>query len=59
MKQIRENFLHVATVMGYMWAGWLCANDEKWYWIIVVIALAAIVQTAGIEASVKNSKEEK
>jgi hypothetical protein len=58
MKQIRENFLHVATVMGYMWAGWLAATDEKWYWIIIVIILTAIVQVAGIRTSIKNSKED-
>lgn len=59
MRKFREAFLHVATVIGYMWVGWLTATNEKWYWILTVLILTAVVHVAGIEASIKNSKEDK
>lgn len=59
MRKFREAFLHVATVIGYMWAGWLCAMNEKWYWIILVIGWTSIVHSARIVASIKNDKEDK
>lgn len=59
MKKFRENFLHVATVMGYMWAGWSCAVDEKWYYIAILIILTAITHMSAIAMSIENHKEDK
>ena len=56
MKTLRNKFLHVGTVMGYMWCGWLCATNEPWYWIITVLMLTSIVHTAGVYFECLDSK---
>lgn len=53
MRALRNKFMHVGTVMGYMWCGWLCAMDEAWYWIVLVLAMTAVVHVAGIHFEVE------
>ena len=55
MDRLRKNIFHVATVMGYMWTGWLCAVDERWYWIIAVLLLSTVVHVYGIHTEVNDA----
>ena len=48
MKTLRNKFLFVSSVVGYMLAGWLCARDRAWYWIILVLLATAIVHISSI-----------
>lgn len=48
MKALRNKFLFVSSVVGYMLAGWLCARDRPWYWIILVLLATAIVHISSI-----------
>ncbi len=48
MKALRNKFLFVSSVVGYMLAGWLCARDRPWYWIVLTLLATAIVHISGI-----------
>lgn len=56
--RIGENIIHVAAVVGYMWAGWLSSMDRPWYEIVIILIFSALFHMAGVHNAVLVERKE-